>query len=213
MKRRAKNYRKQSQWKEIIKSHLENNFKLYVIAGIVFLIGIILGILFVNNISATQVEELKMYINQLIEEMKLNNVNYLKELITENILIILILWFAGLTIIGIIINYVFLIFKGFCIGYAISAISLALGTWKGIAFVFITMFFQNLLLIPAIIATTVSGMRFLKAIIQNRRKESVIIEVISHTLFSTLMLAIMICSAFVEIYLSNQLLGMTINFF
>ena len=172
MKKRTRNYRNQSKIKTIVMSHIESNLNLYVIAGIVFLIGIILGVLFINNISTAQLEEMKAYINNTILDMKQSNANYLKELIVDNIFIIFILWFAGITIIGIIINYFILLFKGFCIGYTISSIALTLGTWKGITFVLITMLAQNLLLIPAIIATTVSGMRFFKAILEDRRKES-----------------------------------------
>ena len=91
MKKRTRNYRNQSKIKTIVMSHIESNLNLYVIAGIVFLIGIILGVLFINNISTAQLEEMKAYINNTILDMKQSNANYLKELIVDNIFIIFIL--------------------------------------------------------------------------------------------------------------------------
>lgn len=213
MKRNSRNYRKQSKTQIILKEHIKNNIKIYIVTGLVFLLGIILGIFFINSSSEEQIEEIIIYVNQAITNINTDNNNYLKELIFENMLIIGILWLAGLTIIGIIINYLIVCAKGFCIGYTIFAIAMSLGTWKSIIFVFTTMFVQNLLLIPAIIATTVSGMRFFKNIIQDRRRENIILEIIRHTVFCIIMLLIALCSSFLEIYLSNYLLSLCLKIF
>ena len=74
------------------------------------------------------------------------------------------------------------------------------------------MLLQNLLLIPALIVTAVSGMRFFKEILKNRDKESLMIGAIRHTLFSILMIIIGICSATTEVFVSNQLLRMVIEY-
>ena len=70
----------------------------------------------------------------------------------------------------------------------------------------LTIFIQNLLFIPAIIIVTTSGMRFFKLVIQDRRKENILLEGIRHTLISSGMLLVVILSAFLEIYQSGQLI-------
>lgn len=206
---------KQSKFKEGLIIHIKNNMKQYIIAGIVFLVGIILGVVFVNNIAETQMEELESYINTSITQINTNNFNkidYIKEKCIENISIITVLWFVGLTIVGIIINYLILAYKGFCIGYTISAMICTLGKWKGTAFAFTSMFLQNLLFVLAMVGVIVSGTKIFLSILKDARKENIIVEIVRHTIFSVLMIIFTILSAFVEVYISNELLKLTINF-
>ena len=56
--------------KEIIKRHILNNQKEYIIAILIFIIGIFLGVFLVNNLQENQKTEVKNYISSFIEEMK-----------------------------------------------------------------------------------------------------------------------------------------------
>ena len=53
--------RRKSVIQEIIKKHVNNNIKEYLIVSILLLIGIVLGVIFVNNISNTQKIEINNY--------------------------------------------------------------------------------------------------------------------------------------------------------
>ena len=50
----------------------------------------------------------------------------------ENIMLALTLWFFGTTVIGIPIVFGIVLYRGFCLGYTISAIITILGLPKGI---------------------------------------------------------------------------------
>ena len=52
---------------EIIKQHVINNSKEYIIVALLFIIGIFLGVLFVNNIQEAQRVEISSYFNNFIE--------------------------------------------------------------------------------------------------------------------------------------------------
>lgn len=212
MRRRIRSYKRPSKVRELLTKHIESNINTYIFLSILFLIGIALGIFFINSLSSSQTEELKSYIIDQVININTNEVNYFKELAIENILIIVVMWLAGLTIVGIIIDYAILIYKGFSIGYTISALTLSIGTGKAFGFIFSGMFMQNLLLIPALIGTAVSGMRFFKEILKNRDKESLAIGVIKHTLFSLLMIGITLFSAFLEAFASDRLLKLVLNY-
>ena len=55
---------------ETIKEHILNNSKEYIIVSLIFVIGIFLGVLFVNNIQDTQKAEINTYLNNFISKFK-----------------------------------------------------------------------------------------------------------------------------------------------
>ena len=119
----------------------------------------------------------------------------------------------GSTVIGLLLVFFIVCFKGFCLGYTISSIIFVLGTGKGIILFIITMFLKNIIVIPGIICLTVSGMNVYKSIMKNRRKDNIKLEIIRHTLFATFILILLILSSFLEVYLSQAILKYCIKYF
>lgn len=134
MNRRYKRKRKESKFKEIIFSHIENNIKEYLIVTIILIIGIIIGVIFINNTSDSQSSEITTYITSFTQNLKdnkdINNFLLLKDSIKKNVVLAILLWFMGSTVIGISVVYLIICFRGFCLGYTISSIILSLGTRK-----------------------------------------------------------------------------------
>ena len=95
--------RKVIKVKETIKQHIINNKKEYIIVALIFIIGIFLGVLFVNNIKDNQKEQISTYVNNYITKMKdidnINNGEVLKFSIRQNLLISIGIWFFGTTVI------------------------------------------------------------------------------------------------------------------
>lgn len=89
--------------KKIINNHITNNKKEYIIVALIFVIGIFLGVLFVNNVDENQKEDINAYINDFVNNMKntdnINNISILKSSIKQNILLALGIWFFGTTVI------------------------------------------------------------------------------------------------------------------
>lgn len=200
----------------IILNHISNNIKEYIIVSLCFLIGIFMGVMFINNSDETKREEITGYISNYIEEVKENDIVTSENLqinIKENIFLGLTLWFFGTTIIGIPIVLGIIAFRGFCIGYTISACTLTLGLSKGILFIALSIIFQNIILIPSILALGVSGIKLYKSIMKDKRKENVKIEVIRHTIFSLIILLLMLVSSVFEIQISGGMLEKFINYF
>ena len=208
---------KQLKILEIIKEHVINNKKEYMIVALLFIIGIFLGVLFVNNIQENPKLEITNYIKGFIEKMKtietLNHMELLKNSIGQNILLAIILWFFGTTVIGIPVVFGLVIYRGFCLGYTIAACITVVGLPQGIWLVFILLLLQNILFIPAMLALAVSGFKLYKSIIKDRNKENVKIEVVRHTIFSFIMLLILVISSVIEIFLSMNLFKVLVKYF
>lgn len=216
MGKRTFRNKKRSKLKNIISTHIENNLKEYIIVSILFLLGIIAGIIFINHISESQRVQINEYINSFINLLKdnhtINEAALLKNSITKNILLSILIWFMGSTVIGILIVYLTICFRGFCLGYTISSIITTFGTWKGLLFLFTTIFLQNIIFIPCILSLAVSGMKLYKSIMKDKRRENIKFEIYRHTMFSGIITIFLIVSSLVEVYVSKNLLLLFIKY-
>ena len=145
---------------DAICNHVINNKKEYVLVTLIFLVGIFLGVMFINNIQEAQMAEITEYLKSFTEKMKntekLETYSILKTTILENVILAITLWFFGTTVIGIPIVFGIILYRGFCLGYSIASIITIMGAGKGIIFVLTTLVLQNIIFIPAIIAIGVS---------------------------------------------------------
>lgn len=207
--------KKKSEILKIIKEDILNNAKSYFIVTIIFVAGIFLGVMFINK--TTNKEIIEKYINTYIDETKaIQNGNYFSELhndVKRNIALTLLLWFAGTTIIGIPIVFGIILFRGFCLGYAIASCVYVLGRIKALIFIVITIFLQNIIFIPAIIILGVSSIKLYKSIIKDRRRENIKISIVKHSIVSIITLMALIISSIIKIEISYRILVNLIKYF
>lgn len=68
--RMRKIHKKSFKIKEIIEEHLGENLKYYMIVSIIMLIGIVLGVIFVNNLDESQKQVAQDYLTKSIRYFK-----------------------------------------------------------------------------------------------------------------------------------------------
>ena len=215
--REVRKRRKANNIKQLILNHFYENIKAYIIVIIIFIIGIVAGVIFINNTNETQSTEIQNYITSFINSLKqdyhIDKLELLKKSLGDNFILILTMLFIGSTVIGLPIIFGIVLFRGFCIGYTVSSIIASLGVQKGLIFLFTTVFLQNLIFIPVVICMTVSCIRLYKSIMRDKRRENIKLEIIRHTLFSIVLIIFLIVAALVESYISTNLLMICINLF
>jgi len=198
-----------------IKDDILTNVKSYFIVIIIFTVGIFLGVLFINQTQDKT--EIEKYINTYVDETKiLQNGNYMAELqkdVKNNVILVLLLWFAGTTIIGIPIVLGIIIIRGFCLGYTIASCVFVLGKLKGIIFVLITIFLQNIIFIPALMILGVSSIKLYKSIVKDRRKENIKLSILKHSIVSFIIMLALIISSIIKIEVSYRLIVNLIKYF
>lgn len=196
--------------KNTIYQYVSNNLKEYILVLVIFLVGIFVGVMFINNSSEEQTSTVVEYVNEFIQKFKvtenLDKQSLIATSIKENITLAIIIWLAGTTIIGMPIVLGIILFRGFCLGYTVSAITLAIGTGKGLMFCVLMLVVQNIIFIPALLTMGVCGIKLYKSIINDRRKENIKIEIVRHTIISALMMGILILSSILECEISFRII-------
>lgn len=194
--------------KEIFVNYINKNKKEYISVIIAFLIGLIIGVICINNTKEIQKNEIIEYINNFIQEIKENSnidsLNLMKASIQKNVLTALILWFVGLAVISIPLVYLIIGFRGFCLGYTIAGSVATLGIGKGTMFSMCGILLQNILFIPCILALGVSGIKLYKCI--KEKRENIKAEIFRHSFFSLFITIFIIISSIIETYISSTLL-------
>ena len=206
-----KNFRK------IIKTHVINNIKQYIMVSLIFVIGVFFGVIFVNNISESQNIEVSNYVEQFVDKLKnaeeVDLIGILKSSVLDKTILALVVWFFGTTIVGIPVVLGIIAYRGFCLGYTIAVCIAIMGLSRGLLFVLIICFLQNILFIPALLALAVSGLKLFSEVRKGEGKHKIKIEIIRHSLFSVIMLVALIVSGIVEVFLSTNLLLNLIKYF
>ena len=206
-----------SGWKSILKKYVKNNYKEYILVCILFLIGIFIGVMIINNCSENKISEITTYINNFITRYKeienINKISLLIQSIKKNLIFAVILWLAGTTVIGMPLVLITILLRGTILGFTISSITTTLGVLKGLRFSIASMTLHNLIYIPAILTIGVSSIKLYKSIIEDKRKENIKLEILRHTIISLIMIILLVLSTIIENFITLKILKKIIKYF
>jgi len=80
---------------EVIKKHIYDNIKEYAIASILFIIGIILGVIFINNANDLQITQITNYLSNFSGSLKtdyeIDNSELLKNSVRDNAILAIVM--------------------------------------------------------------------------------------------------------------------------
>lgn len=177
---------------------------------ILLLMGLIFGSLAVKTLSPSQVADLGSYIysfyNSFPQELKMANRHSLAvQCIVDNIIKINgLVWVLGLTIIGapLILGIIFMrgFVLGFTVGFIISEMS-----FNGIIVAIASVLPHNLLILPALIITSITSLSFAAAAVKTltgSSKGNILNQFIGSTLIILVSCALLAAAALVEMYIT-----------
>lgn len=194
--------------KGVLYNYLLSNKKNFFIIFIIFFIGMLVGIFVINHTENSGIVEISSYITAIRDNLKdMQNLNLTECFINslkQNIIFILMIWFLGCTIIGNIFVYVCVLYKGFTLGYTISALIISLGVKSGSIFVFASLLLQNIILLPTIFILAESGIKLYIRITKNL--VNIKQELLRHTVIMLICLILVTISSVVEVYISTNIL-------
>lgn len=157
--------------KEIILDQINKQKKLYTLTSIVFFVGIFLGVICINNLDVNITEKLKIYFENFQKTIVNMENTEIRTLFINSFFskfkYVGIIFILSCTIIGGVFIHGLILYKGFSLGYVISAIIKVYGMKKGMIFALSTLAIQNIIYIPCIIFFAVYSINFCK-MIKNR---------------------------------------------
>lgn len=214
MQRRRRS-RYSSGIKQLIINHISENINIYLKILIIFIIGICIGIVVVNNLPETSLQTINEYINNSINMLKSNNdiskIQILKSSIFKNIVIILIIWIFGLTFIGSFILYIVALIIGITFGYTLAAIMTSFTFIQGVLFFLTAMLLQNIINIPSIVFLIVQGIKAQKELF-SKQNTSIKYILARHSAYSILVMILLIFASFIEAYVSGNLVNTIVKY-
>ena len=165
--------------KEYLFKYINENFKVIKILIICLIVGLIAGIIVFQCLNQDIKNELIGSIKSTLDISKdggFENINILKNGITSNILIVILIYFASITMIAPVFICILNIFKGFSIGMYIPTLFLVFGFAKGLLVLLLIVVLPNLIYIPSYIYICVNSINFHYKLVEEKNKLSMIIK-------------------------------------
>lgn len=200
----------------LINKHVESNFWLYVVSLLCVCTGIVMGIYSVRYMGGFEKSDLLSYVKNFSTTINSGSINYksiLLETIKSNMPMMLVVWFLGLTMVGIPIILIIDIIKGFTIGFSISFIINGMGI-KGMWFSLLGVLPQNIIYIPCIIFASVLAMEFSLMILKDRadkqRTSNIWVRITSYSFSFMLVVIFMFVGFFMEAYVTPNMVKLIV---
>lgn len=203
------------QVKRMIGFHLKTHLSIYIFTIILMLIGIFFGAIVVNSLGLDQKNDLLLYLNRFFGQVS-NQFGSASDLFTQSfthyIKYIGLIWVLGLSVIGLPIILILLFLKGIVIGFTVGFLVNQMA-FKGFLLAFVSVFPQNILLVPAFIIIGVASISFsLRLIKMQFTKPEPFLPLFSkYVLFMAGMVVILLISSTIEAYLSPLLMKSVIQ--
>lgn len=196
----------------LINKHVESNFWLYVVSLLCVCTGIVMGIYSVRYMGGFEKSDLLSYIKNFSTTINSGSIDYksiLLETIKSNIPMLLVVWFLGLTMIGIPVILIIDIVKGFTIGFSISFIINGMGI-KGMWFSLLGVLPQNIIYVPCIIFASVLAMEFSLMILKDR-STNIWFRITSYSFSFMLVLVFMFVGFIMEAYVTPNMVKFIVS--
>lgn len=148
---------------EYIKEYVKDNFKSIIVLLSCIIIGIVVGIFVFCFMNDGTKNELIKTLNETLSYTKNENfqgINVIKNGMISNFILVIILYFAAITLIAPGLVCIINAFKGFAIGLYIPTLFQVFGFGNGILVLLLLVIIPNIVYIPAFIYLSINSLNF-----------------------------------------------------
>ncbi|WP_239614019.1 stage II sporulation protein M [Cohnella mopanensis] len=188
------------------------NLNLYVFVGVLVVVGAIFGAMLVNALTLEQQQELSDEIGVYMTAVKGAQHGFSAATFWDNFWFygkwLLLMWFLGLSVIGLPFVLVLDFLKGVLLGFAVALLAQQLA-WKGVFFFLIATAPQNAIVVPALMIASISAARFANFVVRERlfrRKGQLLPPFLAHTAVTGLMLIMIVLASLFEAFFTPIIL-------
>ncbi|MFD0711083.1 stage II sporulation protein M [Paenibacillus sp. GCM10027626] len=191
-------------------STVRDQLALYVFVFVLFVVGIVFGVLLVSALTLDQQQNLAGDIYQFVQRLLAgNDTEYMfSERFFFHFKWMMLIWLLGLTVVGMPLVLALDFLKGVLVGFAVGTIVYQY-EWKGLLFSLVSVAPPNLLVVPMVLITSAAAISFSLYVIRNRllgRMGSLRPPFVTYVSTAAVMLIVVLAAAAVEMYLSPFLL-------
>ncbi len=202
---------KKRQTNHKVNAYVKENISLYIFIIILFIMGVIFGSYIIYSLSSTQKQEILSIFNLFFSDI--DTINLLdsqvvfKQVLLDNIKYLAILWFLGLSVVGMPLIFVLIFTKGLIVGFTVSFLIFELN-WQGLLFSLASIIPQNIIIVPVLIIAGVTGVNFSLSLIKNRGNKMYSYQqsITSYTLLIFLLGGMLVLASGFETFVSPYLM-------
>lgn len=195
------------------------NKKINLFVFFVIMLGIISGTIFLLAINHNDKE---LVVNQIttfmtnVNDNNINNFNAFKNALIENIILVLIVWILGMSIVGIIFNIFVMYLRGFILGFTLSSFFLIYkykGLLAGVIYLVPTAIINIIVTIIISVYSIMLTIYLWKVIFMKDRSNNIRIFLKKYALILFICLLLTIISSLCDGYLMPALIKLVIKVF
>lgn len=183
-----------------IRDYFHERIFLLALVLILFLMGLIFGVLAAGVLDKHQKIDLMNYLNQGLHGEIIQNQAYTRQIILANIQMVFFLFFMGISVIGVPLALLLVFTRGFILGFSTGFLFQTMGI-KGFILTMVGIVPHNLLFIPALFLMVVAIMDCAAALTKIRfTKKPVALgpELIKCSILTIVVLMIMVLAGFIQ---------------
>lgn len=197
---------------EMISYYFLKNISLFVFITIIFASGVIIGSFSINLVQDNDKYELGVYIETFLKQFEarttLTKSSVVKQSILGNLKVVVLAYVLGLSVIGIPFLLLVIFIRGFVLGFTVGFFIDEL-LYKGMLLTLISVFPQNLIIVPCIIVSSVAAVSFSGALIKSRtsgRKSNLTNRFFKFSAIILMMVFAVVLAALIEAYVTPFLI-------
>ncbi len=203
------------QFRNGLKGYLKESLPYYFFVTLLFILGVVFGAIAVNALASQQKVELLDYLKVFLRGLsqKLGDIDsgvVLRQSVANNLKTAGLVWFLGVTVIGVPLTVVILFVRGFVVGFSVGFLVGEMGG-KGLSLALLAIFPQNVIAVPVIIALGVSSLAFSVLVVRQRVgrfKVNLAEEFLAYTFTSLVLCALLVGASLIEAYVTPVFMGL-----